>query len=130
MGPLLFLIFIGDLGVDVNPDDAVVLKFVDDSKILKGVSDENGVKVLQENADKMYVCQEVNNMTFNPLKFQLIRIGPNEGLKEETNLFSNKMQEIILPTDEVKDLGVLVYSEANFKQQRSKAIIKTKNKMR
>ena len=34
IGPLMFLIYIGDLGQDLNPENIKVLKYVDDSKAI------------------------------------------------------------------------------------------------
>ena len=38
LGALLFLIMIGDMGGDILPHQAKVLKFVDDSKIMKSTA--------------------------------------------------------------------------------------------
>ena len=43
LGPLLFLIYIRDLGEDIPKEDGIVLKFVDDSKIIQGVKNQEDV---------------------------------------------------------------------------------------
>ena len=67
-------------------------------------------------------------MAFNGGKFQLIRLGNNEDIKEETNLFTNNMEGILEPTEAVKDLGVMVDNQANLKTHREQTIIKAKKK--
>ena len=143
LGPLLFLIFISDLGEDeekeeaneddmekesINENDAVVLKFVDDTKIIKGVKEPKDVEDLQSVLDEMYRWQEVNNMAFNGSKFQLVRIGPDQDLKENTLLFTNGMRDVLEVSNEVKDLGIIVDIKADFKPQRQRVIEKARGK--
>ena len=44
IGPLMFLIFIGDLGRDLSPSEALVLKYIDDTKVIKQMVDKNDVE--------------------------------------------------------------------------------------
>ena len=67
-------------------------------------------------------------MSYNGSKFQLIRLGRNEDLKQDTSLFSEKMKEVILPADWVHDLGVAIEADATFSTQRSQALIKARRK--
>ena len=97
LGPLLFLIVIQDMGEDIKPEEALVLKFVDDSKAIKGEANEEDIEDMQETLDKLYGWQEINNMRFNMTKFQVLRLGANEALKNNTNLFSNNMNDILTP---------------------------------
>ena len=120
LGPLLFLIFIQDMGEKVKPDEALILKFVDDSKALKGVKTEEDVEELQEIFDSLYSWQEDNNIRFNTSKFQILRIGNNEDLKHNTNLFTNNMNDILVPVENVKYLGLIVDDKADSKAQRTK----------
>ena len=78
LGPLLFLIFIGDLA---NGVEASVLIYVDDSKVKSALNDEEGVERLQADLDHIYTWEQENNMCFNECKFQLIRYGKNQELK-------------------------------------------------
>ena len=127
VGALLFLLFIGDLGENISTQEAKVLKYVDDTKVIKGVRTKEDVEDLQKTMDKVYSWQ-VQNMSFNCGKFQMLRIGKNEELKNETLLFTNDMGEIIESKDIVKDLGILVGADGTFKEQREAAILKTKRK--
>ena len=67
-------------------------------------------------------------MVFNGSKFQLIRMGPDQVLKEETMYFTNNMRDTLEESDEVKDLGIIVDAKANFKPQRARAIEKARAK--
>ena len=59
LGPLMFLIFIGDLGEDM-PDTtrSTVLKYVDDTKLLAMSSSPEDVEVLQEELEVLYNWQK------------------------------------------------------------------------
>ena len=47
IGPLLFLLMISDLGDDVDPEEAKVLKYVDDSKGMKAINSPEDVQSFQ-----------------------------------------------------------------------------------
>ena len=49
--PLLFLVFIADLGVDLNQDLALILKYVDDTICIQGIQNEEDVELLQTALD-------------------------------------------------------------------------------
>ena len=78
LGPVLFLMYIRDISKDVKANTKI---FVDDTKIKDIIRNEADVEKLQENLDKLYEWQETNNMFFNGSKFQILRYGPNEDLK-------------------------------------------------
>ena len=77
IGPLLFLIYIGDLGKDIKDQGINILKFVDDTKIMKAIRKHEDVEALQDAKVKMEAWQSANNMSFNTSKFQLLRLEPN-----------------------------------------------------
>ena len=54
IGPLLFLCYIQDLGLDVDTEIINILKFIDDSKILGKVNDENDIERLQRKSTKNF----------------------------------------------------------------------------
>ena len=62
----------------------------------------------------MYQWDQKNNMEFNGTKFQLLRYGENKDIKNETDYFTDEMQEIIEKFDKLKDLGVIMNDKANF----------------
>ena len=59
-------------------------------------------------------------MAWNDTKFNLLRIGHNKSLKDNTIIMAPK-QKIIEQSEYVKDLGVLFDKDLNFKIQRNKA---------
>ena len=125
LGPLLFLIFISDLSDGV---EASVLIYVDDSKVKKSVNDEESVEDLQENPDKIYHWEFENNMKFNGGKFQVLRYGPNNILKENTSYFTGNMEDVIEQVNQVKDLGVILSDNARFEDQIEKVCQKARQK--
>ena len=113
-GPLLFLIFIGDISDRVS---AVTLVYVDDSKVKDKVTSEVDVEKLQTNLDKIYEWENKNNMKFNGGKFQVVRYGRNQVLKEETMYFTGGMESVIEEVENVRDLGVILTNDARFDAQ-------------
>jgi ribonuclease P/MRP protein subunit RPP40 len=124
LGPLMFLVYICDLGQDVT-DRTDVLKFVDDTKAIAGATTEEEVEETQEDLNLLYQWQELNNMSYNDSKFQVLRMGGNRSLAEDTLLFTPGYTDPIIPSDTVKDLGILVDAGCNFGAQRDAAVTKT-----
>ena len=114
LGPLLFLIFIGDISDGVS---AVTLVYVDDSKVKDRVTSEADVEKLQTNLDKIYEWENKKNMKFNGGKFQVVRYGRNQVLKEETMYFTGGMESVIEEVENVRDLGVILTNDARFDAQ-------------
>ena len=108
MGPLLFLIFISDLGQDLDEGICRILKYVDDSKILAEANNFNEVESLQENLNKIYCWATKNSMKWNSLKFQMLRLGRNQEFKDSTFFFTPEYSDIIEHKEVIKDLGVMV----------------------
>ena len=111
LGPLLFLIFISDMGKDVL---ASILLYVDDSKIKDSIATDEDVIKLQNNLDEIFKWEDANNMKFNGDKFQVLRYGNNQTVKEETLYFTGNMENIIEEVDKCRDLGVIMENTAKF----------------
>ena len=124
----MFLIFIGDLGTNITPAEAKVLKYVDDTKLIKGVRTPEDVNSFQSTFQKVYNWQDQNNMVFNPDKFQLLRMGPDQNLKLDTTHFTGDYDKMIEPSMDVRDLGVQIDNLCDFEVHRTKAIQKTRDK--
>ena len=92
LGPMLFLLFIGDISKEVS---ASTLVYVDDSKVKDKIHTEEDVSKLQDNLDKIYLWERENNMKFNGDKFQILRYGRNNEIKEDTCYFTGNMEFII-----------------------------------
>ena len=79
LGPILFLIHISDISEGVR---ANIKTYVDDSKTRNKVSNYEDVEDLQNDLKTLYTWGE-NNMLFNVAKFQILRYGKNEELKND-----------------------------------------------
>ena len=125
---ILFLLFIGDLGEDITPLQANISKYVYDTLALRGVSSEKEVEELQVALEALYRWQANNNMTYNQSKFQVLTVGKNSSLKEDTLLFTRNMEDVISPASSAKDLGILMDKDLTFLPQHAQAIATTKAK--
>ena len=112
LGPIMFLIFIADIGISSDADAYI---YVDDSKISKKVQNENDVAIFQSCLNDYYRWAAVNNMKFNDSKFVSLRYGKNMDLKYDTIYFTNDMNLPIDELDSHKDLGVLMSSDGSFR---------------
>ena len=63
------------------------------------------VKTLQNDLKTIYKWQNTNNMQFNSNKFELLRYGINQHIKESTSYYS-PTETTIEQTQCVKDLGI------------------------
>ena len=70
--------------------------------------------MMQEDIDLLQTWAENNNMHFNGSKFQLVRFGNNEQIKDETIYFTGDNTEIIDRFEKLRDLGVIMNEKANF----------------
>ena len=77
----------------------------------------------------MFEWAETNNMKWNSLKFQLLRFGRNESLKEDTTYFTPEYTEVISRSEVVKDLGVRIDHKLNYKDQLMTAVQKSNRKI-
>ena len=103
-----------------------ILVYVDDSKVLQQVDNEEDVCRMQATLDDLHDWMMTNNMRFNGSKFVLLRFGQDISVKENTLLFSGKTDSIIEEKEVTRDLGLQVDSSANWKVQRETALLKTR----
>ena len=54
---------------------SILTSIADDTKVWKGIPNDEAMKLLQEDLDRIYVWAEQNNMQFNSKKFQAIRFA-------------------------------------------------------
>ena len=105
-----------------------ILKFVDDSKIIAEVNDENDIKILQLNLEKIYSWADKNHIKWNAKKFQLLRVAPNNDLKDDTYIFTPNYNEVIEAKNDVKDFGILIDDTLLYKNQQMAAVKKAQQK--
>ena len=111
IGPLLFLILIGDIDADL--EHSFLSSFADDTRTAKGVSNLRDVSLLQSDLEKIYEWARINNMLFNNKKLEVLRYGPDTNLKDETSYYcpdGSPIQE----KESLRDLGVTMSNTATF----------------
>ena len=111
LGPVLFLIYIADIGDNVTK--STISSYADDSKAHKKIININDGSDLQLDVNTLYNWTEKNLMEFNSAKFEALRIGKNEVLKEEIQYKTPEGKNIVA-TETVKDLGVYFNSKGTF----------------
>ena len=84
LGPILYLIYISDIGEILSNDPLV---YIDDTKAIKKIHNEDDVEKLQEDISKLHGWGKRNNMEFNNKKFVVLRYGKNLEIKENTSYF-------------------------------------------
>ena len=111
LGPLLFLILLGDIDKEVA--HAYISSFADDTRSVMGVTSEEDIQALQSDVNSIYEWADENNMKFNSKKFECLRYGPNNHLKSSSHYTSddgNQIKEV----DHVRDLGITLSSDGTF----------------
>ena len=83
-------------------------------RLKKTINNESDVETLQEDMDILYFLQDNNNMKFNGAKFQLVRYGTDEDLKDNTLYFTPKIEDIIQQFSSLRDLGVIMTDNGRF----------------
>ena len=100
-----------------------ILKYVDDTKVIGKICNDNDFQNYQNTLDSVYQWQQENNMMWNASKFVRICMGPQEAIKENL-LFTPGYENFIEPSAIAKDLGILINEDSKFSSQRIKAIKK------
>ena len=90
--------------------------FADDTRATKLIKTLEDVIQLQKDLERIYKWTSDNNMKLNDVKFELLRYGKNELIKDETH-YTSPSGEIIQSKSVVKDLGVLMSNDCTFKEQ-------------
>ena len=126
LGPLLFLILLGDIDQEVN--HCTVSSFADDTRILGPVSNQEDMENIQADLNSVYNWSKNNNMTFNDDKFECLRYGkqPNRS-NNDVYMANNNMPIEIKPS--VRDLGVLMSSTATFADHISAKVLSANKKV-
>ena len=93
LSPILFLIYINDLQDDIS---SKVLKFADDTKVFRKVTNDTDKHSLQDDLDKLVKWSENGKMLLNFGKCKCIHIG-QENMDEEY-----KMGDAVLGRKELR----------------------------
>lgn len=113
LGPLLFLILLGDINKDVAK--AYVSSFADDTRVAMGIKTEEDTCNLQKDLDAIYNWSSTNNMKFNSKKFECVKYAPIRDLKTSTTYKSDDGSPIMEVTH-VRDLGVTLSCDGTFRK--------------
>ena len=100
--------------IDEKAKEVLVRSFADDTRVSKVIKDPKDRKIMEEALDKLYKWCDVNKMEFNADKFEHMVFGKKNGNQEK---YKGPTGEDIETKEVVKDLGVVVNSSANFKDQ-------------
>ena len=104
LAPIMFLIYINDLGEDVS-NSSYISMFADDAKIQRRIINENSCKELQEDINKIKAWSEKWKMEFNVDKCHVLRFGESS----MRPVWQYKLGEETVPSAEKeKDLGVVI----------------------
>ena len=111
LGPLLFLIHIGDIDKEIN--NSKVSCFADDTRIMKIIKEDNDKTLLQEDLTRIYSWANVNKMKFNDNKFEMIDYLPGQR-NESYHTYRTENDAPIERKSEIRDLGIILNNEATF----------------
>ena len=81
LAALFFLIYIADIGDNIV--HSTIASYADDSKVRKRIKDKRDGEYLQKDINSVFNWTDVNLMKFNQTKFELLRIGKKQELKED-----------------------------------------------
>ena len=87
--------------------------YADDTRLYGRVKNTNDVQDMQIDLESVYEWAEVNNMEFNADKFEFIRFGKNDELKNYTNYISSSGEQI-QEKDNLRDLGIVMSNNLRF----------------
>ena len=126
LGPLLFLILIGDIDKEVS--SSFVSSFADDTRVGHSISCDQDVRQLQSDLEAVYRWAIHNNMEFNSEKFEHLRYNP----KPSTDIspeYKSDTGSLIQTKESVRDLGVIMSSSASFSEHINQRVDKLKSKI-
>lgn len=115
LGPIIFLILIGDIDADVN--NSFVASFADDTRIAKPInpSRQRQDKLeLQNDLTSVYRWADTNNMKFNDTKFEHIHYPLKLSDSSTSNNYYGPSGTPIEEKISVKDLGVTMDYDGDF----------------
>ncbi len=85
--------------------------------LMNVIKSEEDIKHLQQNLEAIYKWADANNMNFNSSKFEVIRYGPNQNLKE---LPYTSWTKILNENSTLKDLGIWMSKDCTLREHVTK----------
>ena len=121
LGPTLFLMYINDIEENLN---STVLKFADDTKVIKVIDNHHCHADLQNDIKGLEKWAKLWQMQFNVDKYKMMYFGFNN--TRHTYTMNNK--ELQTVSDE-KDLGVIIQDNLKVDKQVAASVATQANKM-
>ena len=117
LGPLLFVLFINDM-----PDNVIsnIFLFADDTKIFNEVTEETGIKVLQEDINRLENWAKIWKLSFHPKKCKVLGIGRKQRDKNKYKMGGKDLEH----SNAEKDIGVIIDEKLNFREHMNSKIKK------
>ena len=84
LGPILFLVYINDLGTCIN--HSIISHFADDTRISKAITGVSDVNLLQEDLLQTITWSDHNKMVLHTDKFELLCILPLKQSRSHHNI--------------------------------------------
>ena len=104
LGPLLFII----LMIDINDSimHAALGSYADDTRLWHTIINLLNANELQEELSKIYVWADLNNMTFNNDKFEMMSFTSTNHPTNRNPLYLSPSGETLSRKEVIKDLGI------------------------
>ena len=112
LGPILFLIFIGDIDEEII--NAHASSFADDTRVLLSVSCDDDMEKMQTDLNVIYNWSDCNNMQFNGCKFEHLRYGSFKDAGGRNCQYLSPTGDTIATASDVKDLGIVMSCTGGF----------------
>ena len=113
LGPTLFIYYINDLPLVIN--NTKVKIFADDTKVYKGINDQDDTIILQNAIDNMFQWTQKWLLQFNKDKCKILHLGKNNP-KHKYTIGEDCNKVILDETDLEKDLGIFIDPNLDFKK--------------
>merc|ERR1712236_122279 len=119
LGPILFIITIGDLGRDLLV--SVTSKYADDTKNTAKIGNAEDSENFQKELDeKVYPWAPKNNMCLNGEKFEHHRIGDYLGVEKYS--YKDPNGNVIMEKECIKDLGIYISNDLTWTRQNNEVV--------
>ena len=111
LGPILFVMFINDIGSNLSPESKILL-YADDTKLYKEINNEQDCLALQADIDNLVAWSSANKMRFHPSKCKVLTVTLQRN--NPVNFTYNMSGEPLQVVESEKDLGVHITSNLSW----------------
>ena len=127
LGPILFVLYINDLLHTLEFSKG--FSFADDTKLIGAIEDEQSVRCLQEDLNRVIKWSTANNMELHEKKFEVVSYSLNASktlqqlpFYPSTVEYSTPCGHVIDPQTSVRDLGVYVSNDRSWSPHVEKTV--------